>query len=274
MINLVRKPAVSGKFYSNDPLELRKQISSFINKNKLENKIDIIGCLVPHAGYIYSGEVAASVFSRINLKENFIILGPNHTGYGQSLSIMTEGSWETPLGKIEVNSDLAKEFLKNSVNLKEDFLAHKYEHSLEVQLPFLQYFKDNFKIVPIVVGIEDISIYKKLGKEIAKVLKDLNLIKDTIIVTSSDMTHYESDEIARSKDKVAIDAMLKLDEDFLYSKIKELDISMCGYAPAIIMLSAVKELGAKKAELIKYETSGNASGDYIAVVGYAGIIIN
>ncbi|MEW6171391.1 MAG: AmmeMemoRadiSam system protein B [Candidatus Omnitrophota bacterium] len=274
MINLVRKPAVSGKFYSNDPLELRKQLGSFINKNKLENKINAIGCLVPHAGYIYSGEVAASVFSKIDLKENFIILGPNHTGYGQLLSIMTEGCWETPLGKVQVNSDLAKEFLKNSVNLKEDFLAHKYEHSLEVQLPFLQYFKDNFKIIPIVVGIQDFSIYKKLGKEIAKVLKDLNLIKDTIIVASSDMTHYESDEIARSKDEVAIDAVLKLDEDLLYRKIRELDITMCGYAPAIVMLSAVKELGAKKAELIKYETSGKTSGDYNAVVGYAGIIIN
>lgn len=274
MIELIRKPSVAGQFYPDSPIELKKQIDSFIDKNKKKAKLEAIGCLVPHAGYIYSGQVAASVFSKINLKENFIILGPNHTGYGEPISIMTQGVWETPLGKVKINSNLAKELLKNSAYLKEDFLAHQYEHSLEVEIPFLQYFANDFKIVPIVVGMEQIDVYKKLGKEIAQTLKDLDLIKNIIIIASSDMTHYESDKVARQKDKIAIDAILKLDEDLLWQKVKEFDISMCGCAPAIVMLTIVKELNAKKAKLIQYETSAKTSSDYNAVVGYAGIIIS
>jgi len=267
---MLRTPAVAGQFYPDNAQALKNQIESFIDKKTV--KKEVIGCILPHAGYIYSGFVAAAVVSKIILKENFILLGPNHTGIGKAFSIMTEGNWLTPLGEVQINSKLAKSVLKNSKYLKEDSSAHRYEHSLEVELPFLQYFRKDFKIVPIVISSDDETIYKEIGKEIAKELKELS--KDTVIIASSDMTHYEPVEIARKKDHHAIQAILELDENKLWQTIKKLNISMCGYAPIIVMLSAAKELGAKKGELIKYQTSGETSGDYSAVVGYAGIIIS
>jgi AmmeMemoRadiSam system protein B len=218
--------------------------------------------------------VAGAAISRIKFKDTFVILGPNHTGRGKAFSIMTGGVWRTPLGDVGVNSELGRRILDASSYLEEDFAAHQYEHSIEVQIPFLQFFKPDVMIVPVVLahaGGASGAICKKVGRELASAIKESK--KGIIIMASSDMTHYEPHESAKRKDSQAIEAVLDLDEDKLLKRVDELDISMCGYAPVVSLISAAKELGAKEAELVKYQTSGDTSGDYSSVVGYAGIIV-
>lgn len=268
---MVRKPAVAGQFYPSSKSDLIKQIEKFVNKDA--EKIDVKGAIMPHAGYVYSGFVAGQTASRITPKDTFVILGPNHTGYGEQFSIMTEGSWQTPLGDVKIDSELAKAIKSESKYLKEDQKAHAQEHSIEVELPFLQYLGGDFSFVPIAFFPAELAIYKDIAGSIARAIEKLGKKDSTVIVASSDMTHYESHEEAQSKDKQALDAVLKLDEDELFNKVRDLNISMCGYAPAVIMLAASKLLGAKKAELVKYQTSAVVSGDYSAVVGYAGVIV-
>lgn len=271
----IRPPAVAGQFYPLKPQELRQMIKSFAGPRiPAVLKKEAIACLLPHAGYIYSGSVAYSVVSQLKIKKNLLILGPNHTGMGENFSIMSEGSWETPLGKAGINSALADKLLSKSTLLKSDTQAHKFEHSIEVELPFFQYFTQDFTFVPIAIGNSDFKNYQQLGLDIATGLKEAGLEKETLIVASSDMTHYEDAKSAWHKDRQAIEAIQELDERKLYSRIKELNISMCGYAPAIAMLCAAKSLGANKAELIKYQTSGEATGDTSSVVGYAGMIVS
>ncbi len=267
----IRQPAVAGKFYPSSAQALKNQIEAFIDKRA--DKLDIIACMLPHAGYIYSGGVAAQTVSRINIKNKIILLGPNHTGYGAKYSIMPEGTWQTPLGEIKIDSDLAGEILSHSKYMEPDNEAHTYEHSLEVELPFFQYFKTDFEIVPIVFLSDEFKVLKEIGEEIANTIKERNIKDSTIIVASSDMTHYESQDQAQKKDKEAIQAILELNEAKLMDRVQRLNISMCGYAPAITMISAAKLLGAKTAKLIKYQTSGDVTGDKTSVVGYAGIII-
>lgn len=261
---MIRNPVVAGQFYPASASELKAMIEGMV-------KEEAIGLISPHAGYIYSGPVAGAVISRIKFKDTFIIMGPNHTGSGKPLSIMTEGKWKTPLGEVEIDSELGKQILATSKYLQEDKTAHLYEHSIEVQLPFLQYFKPDFKLVPIVLAYASGDIYKEIGKEIAKAVKKLG--KKVVIIASSDMTHYEPQESAQMKDNQAIEAILELNEDELLKRIDELNISMCGYAPAVSLIVAAKELGATGAELVRYQTSGDVTGDYSSVVGYAGIII-
>ena len=268
----IRMPAVAGKFYPAKADQLNKQISSFIGDEKVA-KIDALACMLPHAGYTYSGNVAVKTASRINFRDKIILLGPNHTGEGVPFSIMTKGLWQTPLGGIKIDSSLAGDLLKSSKYLEEDNLAHLYEHSLEVELPIVQFFKPDFEIVPIVLASDDISSLKALGKEIAGVVRGSEKKDSIMILASSDMTHYETQSSAESKDKQAIQAVLDLDEDKLMERVRRLDISMCGFAPVVVMLSASKLLGAKSAQLVKYQTSGDVTGDKSAVVGYAGIII-
>jgi hypothetical protein len=184
---------------------------------------------------------------------------------------MTEGAWQTPLGEVEIDTELAKKILADSEHLEEDEGAHLYEHSIEVQLPFLQYFKPDFKLVPLVFGHPDGAVYKEVGKKIAEAVKALG--REVVILASSDMSHYEPQESVQKKDTQAIGAILRLDEDELLKRVYELNITMCGYAPAVSLIVAAKELGATGAELVKYQTSGDVTGDFSAVVGYAGIII-
>ncbi len=265
---MVRNPVVAGKFYPGTALQLRSAIERFIDPNAV--KEDAIGLLCPHAGYDYSGPVAGATISRVKIKDTCIILGPNHTGRGAPFSIMAEGSWRTPLGEVQIDSALARQLLAGSKYLKEDALAHQSEHSIEVQVPFLQYFEPTVRIVPIVIAYATGEAYKDLGREIAAVIKQANA--SVLLLASSDMTHYEPDQAARKKDKQAIEAMLALDENELLRRVEALRISMCGFAPAAVMIAAAKYLGAKSAELVKYQTSGDTSGDRSAVVGYAGII--
>jgi len=266
---MIRNPVVAGQFYPGTSSQLRAMIEALVDKKSV--KEEVIGLVSPHAGYIYSGPVAGATISRIKFKDTFIIMGPNHTGLGKPCSIMTEGTWATPLGEVEIDSELGKKILTISSHLEEDQIAHLHEHSIEVQLPFLQYFKSDIKIVPIVLAYSTSANYKEIGREIAQAVRKLN--KEVVIIASSDMTHYEPHETAQKKDNQAIEAILDLNEDELLRRVEDLNISMCGYAPVISLISAAKELGATGAELVRYQTSGDTSGDYSSVVGYAGILI-
>lgn len=267
----IRKPVVAGQFYPSSPGELKKQIEGFIDKKA--EKSDVIACMLPHAGYIYSGKVATEVVSCVNIKDRIILLGPNHTGYGADFSIMSRGSWLTPFGEVKIDEELARQIIKSIEYLQDEPLAHLYEHSLEVELPILQYFKSSFKIVPITILSDDVDRLKNMGASIAHAIIELNIKDSVMLIASSDMTHYEPQAVAEKKDKTAIQSILELDEDKLIKKIRELNITMCGYAPVIAMLTCAKLLGAKHAKLIKYQTSGDITGDKTSVVGYAGITI-
>ena len=269
---MIRNPAVAGQFYAGSKEPLTKEVRGLIDETAI--KEEAIGVVSPHAGYVYSGPVAGFTLSSINLRPKYIIMGPNHTGLGSPFSMTASDFWRTPLGEVAVDKTLADKILKNCPDIKKDELAHINEHSIEVQLPFLQILQKAFTFVPIVISAATAEIYKRIGEALAKSIMELKIEKDVTIIASSDMTHYESHETAKDKDSRAIDAILKLDEDALLERIEKFGISMCGYAPAAIMITAVKLLGAAKARLVKYQTSGDVSGDYSSVVGYAGIIIS
>jgi len=230
-----------------------------------------IGVVSPHAGYIYSGRVAGAVFSRVQVPDTAIIMAPAHRYAACPFGLWTEGEWVTPLGNVPTDEALAKRLLEGVGSLKEDYLAHVNEHSGEVQVPFLLHANPKLKIVSIVVATQDLTALKQFGDDLAQVLKDLS--PRPLIVASSDMTHYESEDAARRKDKLAVDEILSLDPDGLWTKVVSTPISMCGMAPTVSLLACANRLGATKAELVMYETSGRASGDYAHVVGYAGIVI-
>lgn len=266
---MTRKPAVAGQFYPLGAGVLRDTISSMVDKNAA--KSEVVGAVIPHAGYIYSGPVAGAVYSRIDFKETFVILAPNHTGYGKPVSIMTGGDWQTPLGTVTIDSVLANKILAGSKYFEEDELAHQYEHAIEVQLPFIQYFKPDVKIVPIVIAQASIETCKGIGEEIARAVKETG--REVVLIASSDMTHYEPQKSAKVKDDQAINAILSLNEDDLLKKVEGLNISMCGAVPTACVITAAKELGANASELVDYRTSGDTTGDHQSVVGYAGITL-
>jgi AmmeMemoRadiSam system protein B len=267
---MIRQPFAAGRFYPGSAAEIREMMAVLVDKKA--RKEAAIGLLMPHAGYPYSGPVAGAAISRVRLGDTTIIIGPSHTGLGQPFSIMTEGSWQTPLGEVEIDSVLGKKLLASSSGyLREDATAHLYEHAVEVQVPFLQYLKPDIRIVPIILAYASAEVYKAIGRDIARAIKESD--SKTVIIASGDMTHYEPQQVAEEKDKQAIEAMLKLDEDELTRRYEELEISMCAYGPAVCLITAAKELGATGAEMVRYQTSGDATGDYSSVVGYAGLII-
>jgi AmmeMemoRadiSam system protein B len=266
---MIREPVVAGTFYPANSDALRSQIESMVDKKANPEKA--LGTVSPHAGYQFSGVVACEVFSKIKITDTVIILGPNHTGFGKPFALYAEGNWRTPFGDISIDKEFSEALLKKTNLIEEDVTAHASEHSLEVQVPVMQYFKPDFKIVPIVIGIAGFKKCLEAAEAIAAVIKESG--KEVLIVASSDMTHYESQDDAKKKDKIAIDAVLKLDENLLLKNVGKYNITMCGYIPVIIMIAAVKALGATSARLVKYQTSGDITGDYSQVVGYAGIII-
>lgn len=265
---MLRYPAVAGQFYPATKAALEREIGKYISKDAA--KTDAFGAVSPHAGYVYSGPVAGATLSHIEFKDRCIIIGPNHTGRGRPFSIMTEGVWKLPSGECRIDTELAKAILNSSGHLEEDTGAHMQEHSVEVQIPFIQALKGDFKFVPLVLTDADIEVYRQIGEGLAEAL---NQTHPSTIIASSDFTHYEPRDIAARKDKKAIEAILNLDEEALMYAVAKYDISMCGYAPICVMLAAVKRLGAKQTKLIKYQTSGEITGDYASVVGYAGILI-
>jgi MEMO1 family protein len=266
---MLRLPAVAGQFYPGNPKELSSVVQKYTTPSEVREKVQVRGCLVPHAGYMYSGCVAGAVFSRIALPAKILIIGVRHYPRGEDLAILSEGAWRTPLGDAPIDSELAVRFRSECPALQEDRVAHSREHSLEVQLPFLQVLDPGFSFVPIAVGTLQYEELVETGKGIAKVLADSK--EEILIVTSSDMNHYEDDATTRHKDRQAINCLLQLDPNTLYATCRDQNITMCGLGPAIVMLTTMHELGADKAELVRYGTSGDISGDRTAVVGYAGM---
>ncbi len=264
-----RLPAVAGQFYYEDPLRLTQQVEQYINKKS--GKENAVGIVVPHAGLIYSGAVAGAVYSSINFPRTFLMLGPNHTGLGSQISIMDDGEWEVPTGVLNIDRKLAGRILLNATGVTRDTQAHIFEHSLEVQLPFMTYFSEEVQIVPIVIRSVSFNECITLAETIANAVKSVDY--PVTILASSDMSHYLPDKTARLKDKKAIASILDIDPAGLYDSVIHEKISMCGCLPAVIMLSASRLLGAGTARLVKYMTSGEISGDYDSVVGYAGIIL-
>jgi AmmeMemoRadiSam system protein B len=271
----VRPPAVAGRFYPGDPDELEEVVNEYLSAKVA--KCSAFGCVVPHAGYIYSGHVAGAVYATLKLPRRCVILGPNHTGCGDPLAINRHGGWETPLGEAQIDESLAAELSAAFPMLSDDAAAHLAEHSIEVQLPFLQRCVRDLRFVPICIGTSNFALLAGLGKALAATIRRMK--EPVIIIASSDMNHYESDQITRVKDGKAIDAILTFggrDADAgraLYDIVHHQQISMCGYAPAVVMLTACARLGATGAELVRYATSGDVNGDRGRVVGYAGMIV-
>jgi MEMO1 family protein len=269
----LRHPAVAGRFYPRNPDDLRAEARGYLSQaiSTKQAPSKAIGCIAPHAGYMYSGHVAGAVFARVEIPPRCIVLCPNHTGMGRALAIMSEGAWETPLGEVPIDTELASTLKQHFPALQEDSAAHRAEHAAEVELPFLQLLQPELKFVPIALGTWQFEPLEQLGKALADVIAAQ---KDPVlIVASSDMNHYESDAITRVKDHWAIERILTLDPRGLYDLVRQQDISMCGFGPAVAMLTAARQLGAKSAELVKYATSGDVSGDRDQVVGYAGVIV-
>jgi len=265
----VREPAVAGQFYPGHPERLRASVKSYLSS--ASERSPAIACMVPHAGYMYSGATAGSVFSHIDIPESCVILCPNHTGRGHPLALMSEGEWRTPLGAVAIDCTLAEKLMQNFPALTEDSAAHRSEHAIEVELPFLQISRPGVKFVPIAVGTAQLILLQQLGEAIAAAVKQTK--QKVLIIASSDLNHYEDDATTRVKDRKAIEKVLALDAPGLYGTVINESISMCGFGPAVAMLTAARLLNATKAELIAYATSADASGDYDRVVGYAGIII-
>ncbi len=270
---MIRKPAVAGSFYPLDKDRLNKLLKKCFERIEQKSE-NIISAVVPHAGYIYSGQVAAHSYSKMK-KSNFIILGTSHSIVGSKFGIMKDGIWATPLGRIEIDKSLSEKLLEKCQLLEYDILSHEQEHSIEVQLPFLQYkFGNDFRFVPINIKneyptsgfLEECTI---IGKTIASLIKN----KNWIVIASSDFSHYVPKKYAELVDKYVIDSILKLDEKEFFSRLNEKNASVCGFGPIAIAIVASKELGAKKAELLKYSTSAEVTGDERAVVGYGSIIM-
>jgi hypothetical protein len=268
---MIRQPAVAGRFYPNDPSALNQELDSFLSVSPQQEKIRAQACLVPHAGYKYSGHVAGAVYSGIEIPSRVILLGPRHFPGGERFAILSDGWWQTPLGLVPLNRPLAEKIVRACPLLREDAVAHSNEHSLEVQLPFMQRLAPLSTFVPIVIAPAQYAELEALGRAIANVLRAET--EPILIVASSDMNHYESDAITRVKDRKAVDRILALDPRGLFDTVREEEISMCGYGAAVAMLTAVRQLGAARAELVRYATSGEINGDFQEVVGYAGIVI-
>jgi AmmeMemoRadiSam system protein B len=264
---MLREPAVAGTFYEKDAHALKKQVAHYLT-DKTE-KLKARAIVVPHAGYIYSGKVAGEVYSSVEIPDIVIIMGPNHTGAGVPVSIMNSGEWRTPLGDVKINEPLANEILKKSKAAQKDTKAHMNEHSIEVQLPFLQVIRKNFSFVPIIFGEYDLENLKDTAGAIAASIKG----REVLIIASTDLTHYEDAGSAKKKDGLVLHAIETLDADGLAKDVSENSISMCGWMPVYVAITAAKLSGAKQGKIIRYMNSGDVSGDYGQVVGYGGAVI-
>jgi AmmeMemoRadiSam system protein B len=266
---MIRRSAVAGSFYAGTRERLRLQVEDLLPKAVGQEKA--VGMVTPHAGYMYSGRVAAAVYSRVEFPEVVVILGPNHTGMGAGAAIMTYGQWETPLGQVQIDQELGKAILTNSSVLEEDHLGHLREHSIEVQLPFLQYAGRPFTFVPISLFSHEYTACHDVGHAVVKAVRESK--KRVLLVASTDMSHYVTREEATAKDRKAIEAILTLDPEGLHRVVRREGISMCGFHATSAMLVAAKGLGATRAELVMYTDSGEVTRDFKQVVAYAGLLI-
>jgi MEMO1 family protein len=277
----VRRPTVAGQFYESDAEALRAQIKAcFLHQlgpkklplvNMNSNPRDIVGLVCPHAGYTYSGPVAASAYFELAVDgkpDTVVLLGPNHTGYGSALSLMREGTWRTPLGEVKIDLEMADAIMNETSVVDVDETAHRYEHSIEVQLPFLQFLYGNeFKIVPICFLMQDYDSAVEIGRALIEALD----AKNTVVIASSDMTHYEPAKNAAAKDQAALKKITDMDARGFYEIIEKQNITACGFAPITALITYANGVGAKKTEILSYHNSGDITGDYSSVVGYAAV---
>jgi MEMO1 family protein len=269
---MLRLPSVAGSFYPSDPAELSALIAEYTKKQSGTTKVRVKACLVPHAGYVYSGPVAGAVFGKVHLPGKIVILGVRHRPPGSPAAIISQGAWRTPLGDALIDEALAAALRSACPPLSEDPVAHSKEHSLEVQLPFLQALDVGFSFVPIALGTANFETLLSVGEAIGRVLAAEK--QDVLLLATSDLNHYEDDATTRVKDGKAIEQLLKMDARGLFDVCRKEDISMCGLGPAVAMLTALQVLEAGTPELVGYATSADASGDTDAVVGYAGMIFS
>lgn len=264
-----RLPVVAGQFYPERADSLRNTVEQLL-ATRTETR-NAIGLIAPHAGYVYSGAIAGRAFARVVVPPRVILLGPNHHGLGHPAAVYATGSWITPLGATDIDAELAERILDCCPGLAANKEAHRHEHSLEVLLPFIQVLAPNATIVPICLSHHPLDDLLRIGETLGKVLADYP--EDVLLVASSDMTHYEPGDVARKKDLLALERVLKLDPAGLYRTVTSESITMCGMIPVTVMLAAARQLGAIRGTLIDYGNSGDVTGDQSQVVGYAGVVI-
>jgi MEMO1 family protein len=267
---MIRQPAVAGQFYTGDGRKLGAELEALVPLVAAREKV--FGIVAPHAGYIYSGAVAGAVYGRIEIPPVVIVIGPNHRGVGSRAALYPDGEWLTPLGLVPIESRLAGLVRKHAPLVEEDSEAHHFEHSLEVQIPFLRFIRPDVAIVPLCLGFNDFASCRSLGEGLARAITEYG--DDVLVVASSDMSHYESAQSARTKDELAIRELLELDPEGLLRVCRNGRITMCGVIPAAVMLVAALKLGATKAELVRYATSGDVTGDDRDVVAYAALTVS
>lgn len=267
---MYRTAAVAGQFYPDRKEVLQEQVENYVQQKAVPQRA--FGIMVPHAGYVYSGAIAGQTYGRVQVPDRIVLLGPNHTGYGAVQAVYPDGSWQTPLGDVPIDSRLAEQIIAVSSEAAADELAHRHEHSLEVQVPFIQVMAPQARLVPICLGHSSLDKLLDFGVGIGRLLASQS--EPTLLVASSDMTHFESADSARQRDMKALDKVLALDAEGLYRLVASERISMCGVVPTVVMLAAAKELGATKGTLVRYGNSGETTGDNSEVVGYAGVIIS
>ena len=276
----VRRPTQAGSFYAGDAEALKTQVQRCflhelgpkelpkVSKGRLK---EVVGLVCPHAGYMYSGAVAANAYYELaqdGKPDTVVILGPNHTGYGSALALTNDGVWRTPLGDVEVDGETANEIAQETHLVDVNDVAHRFEHSIEVQLPFLQYlYGSEFKFVPICFQMQDLASAVEVGNALVEVLAN----KNAVVIASSDMTHYEPQANASAKDLAALKAVEAMDARRFYSVIEARNVTACGYGPIATVITYAKGLGAREAKLLSYKSSGDITGDYSSVVGYAAI---
>ncbi|MCF8064299.1 MAG: AmmeMemoRadiSam system protein B [Desulfarculaceae bacterium] len=264
-----RAPAVAGRFYPGQPDELESTVRQYLDPKARPQPALAVVC--PHAGYVFSASVVGKVLSRVEVPRRVVVMGPNHQGLGEKAAVMTRGSWRTPLGEVPLDAELGGELLARNAMVREDDLAHQYEHSLEVQVPFLQVLRPDLLLTPLCLSMLTYEQCEQMGHDLAGAIKAMD--SPVLIMASTDMTHYESAQSAKGKDKLALEQVLALNPQGLYNTVATRRISMCGFLPTTVALAAARQLGAKDAELVAYTHSGQVTGDNDQVVAYAGLII-
>jgi len=271
---MIREPAVAGQFYPATETEVDAALDALIRPTSPRRKAIAVVC--PHAGWTYSGQTAGLIYSNVEIPDRVILVGPNHHGIGSRYAVYSSGAWHTPVGDVPIAEPLASTLLDNCELLAEDTKAHAQEHSLEVQLPMLLRANPNVRIVPVLIGggwpaSGGRSDLRQIGAAIALAVQEYG--KPVLLLASTDLNHYEDQETSKIKDKLVLDAVVHLDEDALMDRVIDVEVSMCGVASTYIVLHGAKKLGAKRAELLDYRTSGDVSGDFSKVVGYGAVVI-
>jgi len=268
----IRPPAVAGMFYPEKKISLDQEVAKVLEESReVDLDGEIIGMVVPHAGYMFSGGVAARAYRQIfeSKIDVIVVIAPSHCEYFTEISIYDGYAYSTPLGTLPVDKDLAQELTELSPQIVLSEKGHRFEeHALEVQLPFLQKIVEDFNFIPIVMGEHSQDNIQSLANALAQVLKD----KKALIVASTDLSHFYNDEKANSLDQVVVDDIENFDEEKLFQDLQNGDCEMCGGGPAIVAMKACKLLGASKSQVLLYRNSGDITGDRNEVVGYLSAI--